>query len=429
MKLAKTAVEAAAPGIKDRFIWDDKLSGFGLKVAPKAKRIYVVQYRPRGSATTKRVTLGVHGAPWTAERAREAAERLLLQVAVGGDPAEAARADRATAEAARAAEEVQRKAAEEVAARALTHRFEAVLADYIERYAKPKNRRWEDTDRHLKFHALPVWRDRAIDTITRRDIVELIDQVATRSPSSARLLWAHLRRMFGWCVERMYIEQSPCLGMRGPTHVASRDRWLNDEEVSLFWRAVELVGGPFEPLFKLLLLTAQRREEVTGMSWSEVNLDRAEWVIPRERSKNDRAHAVDLAPAAVAILRALPRHHAQVFTTTGVRTMSGHSKARQRVAEAMQAISDDKSQEASLTGSTPIAPWRVHDLRRTAATGMAALGHPPHVIEAVLNHQSGSRGGLVAVYQHYQYRTERRAALLAWAEHVAAVVSNQGAAA
>jgi integrase len=418
MKLTKTAVEAAAPEAKDRFIWDEKLSGFGLKVTPAGRRSYVVQYRARGSGQARRITLGVHGAPWTTERAREAAERLLLRARNGEDPAETARADRVAAESARVAEEVRRAAADEAAARVVTHRFETVLEEYIARYAKPKNRRWRDTQQHIACHALPVWRDRSVDTITRRDVVELIDGLGARSPSSARLLWAHLRRMFGWCVERMYIDQSPCLGMRGPTHVASRDRWLTDDEVRLFWRGVEQVGGPFEPLFKLLLLTAQRREEVTGMRWSEVDLDRAEWVIPRERSKNDQAHAVDLAPAAVAILRALPRSHDLVFTTTGVTTLSGHSKARQRVADAMQALRDADRRDAGHAGTSPITAWRVHDLRRTAATGMAALGPPPHVVEAVLNHQSGVRGGLVAVYQHYQYRAERRAALLAWAEHV-----------
>ncbi len=418
MKLTKTAVEAAAPGDKDRFIWDEKLSGFGLKITPAARRSYVVQYRPRGSAQTKRLTLGVHGAPWTTERAREAAELLLLRVANGEDPAEATRANRAAAEAASVVEEASRVAAEDAAARAMTHRFSAILDEYIARYAKPRNRRWKDTWRSIAYDALPAWGERSIDSITRRDVAGLIDQVSLRSPSSARLLWAHLQRLFGWCVERMYIDQSPCLGMRGPTQVASRDRWLSEDEVQLFWRGVEKIGGPFDPLFKLLLLTAQRREEVTGMRWSEIDVDRAEWVIPRERSKNDRAHAVDLAPAAVSILCALPRHRDLVFTTTGVTSLSGHSKARQRVANAMQEIRDTERHKTGQTGAPSVRPWRLHDLRRTAATGMAALGHPPHVVEAVLNHQSGARGGLVAVYQHYQYRTERKAALLAWAEHV-----------
>ena len=215
----------------------------------------------------------------------------------------------------------------------------------------------------------------------------------------------------------MLIDHSPCTGMRGPAPVARRDRWLDDCEVGLLWRALELAGGPFEPLFKLLLLTGQRREDVTGMRWSEVDLARAEWVIPKQRSKNAAAHAVDLAPAAVSLLRALPREHQLVFTTTGVTLLSNHAQYLQRLLAAMRRLAADDAGERG-EAADPIADWTVHDLRRTAATGMAALGYPPHVVEAVLNHRSRARGGLVAAYQHYQHRAERKAALLSWAEHL-----------
>lgn len=410
MRLTKTTVEAAAPGAKDRFLWDERLPGFGLKVTPAGRRSYVVQYRPRGCAQTKRITLGVHGQPWTAERAREAAEVLLLRVRNGEDPVAADRAARETADAAAAAAKAAETAAHE-------HRFEAVLDSFITLYAKPKNRRWEDARRIIRFDALPGWRDRPVGSITRRDVVELMDRVSRRSPASARALYAQLRRMFAWCVERMLIEHSPCAGMRGPPPVDSRDRYLDADEVRLLWRALEQTGGPFEPLFRLLLLTGQRREEVTGMRWREVNLERAEWIIPKERSKNGSAHAVDLAPAALAILGALPRQHALVFTTTGTTPLSNHAKYRQRLTAAMRAL---RAEAATERGEPPdeIADWTVHDLRRTAATGMAALGTPPHVVEAVLNHRSGARGGLVAVYQHYQHREERKAALARWADQV-----------
>ena len=407
MRLTKTAVEAAQPGERDSFVWDDRLPGFGLKVTPKGRRSYVVQYRPRGRSQAKRITLGVHGQPWTTEKAREAAEGLLLRVRNGEDPVETARAARAAAD-----------AAAEVAHE---QRFEAVLDSFIRLYAKPRNRRWEDTRRIITFDALPVWRDRPISTISRRDVIQLIDRVSERSPSAARALYAQLRRLFSWCVERCLMEQSPCTGMRGPPPVESRDRWLDEDEVRLLWRALEDTGGPFEPLFKLLLLTGQRREEVTGMRWSEVNLTRAEWVIPKGRSKNNQEHAVDLAPTAVAILRGLPRTHQLVFTTTGATPLSNHAKYRQRVLARMRV---QRGAEAELRGEplAEIADWTVHDLRRTAATGMAKLGYPPHVIEAVLNHRSGVRSGLVAVYQHYNLRAERKNALLKWAEEIGNLV-------
>jgi integrase len=403
VRLTKSTVEAIAPTQRDQFIWDERLSGFGLKVTPKGRRSYVVQYRPKGGGQAKRITLGVHGAPWTTEKAREAAERLILRVRSGEDPIEMERAARAAADAAKVQYD--------------EGRFEEVLRSFIALYARPKNRRWEDAQRVITFDAIPVWRGRAISSITRRDVIELIDKVRARSPTSARALYAQLRRLFGWCVERMLIEHSPCTGLRGPAPSPNRDRWLNDSEVRLLWRALETTGGPFEPLFKLLLLTGQRREEVTGMRWSEVDLERAEWVIPRERSKNASAHAVDLAPAAVDILTAVPRHHELVFTTNGLSPMSNHAKYRQRVLGCMREPLSDEAGNLAREGPE-VLDWTVHDLRRTTATGMAALGTPPHVIEAVLNHRSGARGGLVAVYQHYQHRAERKSALFAWAKHV-----------
>ena len=409
MKLTKTTVEAVQPGERDSFVCDDRLAGFGLKVTPKGRRSYVVQYRPRGRTQTKRITLGVHGQPWTADKAREAAEHLLLRVRNGEDPVETARAERAAADAAAHTDREQR--------------FEVVLESFVQLYAKPKNRRWEDTRRVIAFDALPIWRDRPVGTIHRRDLVQLMDQVSTRSPSAARALYAQLRRMFAWCVERGLIEQSPCLGMRAPPPVESRDRWLNDDEIRLFWHALGGAGGPFESLFKLLLLTGQRREEVTGMRWSELNLSRAEWVLPKARSKNNKEHAIDLSPAALAILLQQPRTHQLVFTTTGVTPLSNHAKYRQRLLARMRAL---RLEEAEALGEppAPISDWTVHDLRRTAATGMAKLRYPPHVIEAGRNHRGGPRGGLVAVYQHYDHRDERRSALHAWGKHVVKLVES-----
>lgn len=403
MRLTKTAVEALLPGNVDRFFWDEDLPGFGVKVTPPGRRSYVVQYRPRGSQQARRVTLGRHGVLTTA-KAREDAEQLLARVRLGEDPV--------------AAERATRSAQERAKAEAQARRFETVLHEFIERYAKPKNRQWKDARRVIAHDALPAWEGRPIEDITRRDLMQLIDKVAERSPSSARALYAQLRRMFGWALERDYLQHSPFAGTRAPAGAPSRDRWLDDDEVRLLWRALEQVGGPFEPLFKLLLLTGQRREEVTGMRWREVDLDRAEWIIPRERSKNDAAHAVDLPPSAAAILQALPRRSDLVFTTTGDTPLSGHAKARKRVHAAMRVLMASDREATRHVGLEDIPPWRLHDLRRTAATGMAALGHPPHVVEAVLNHRSGTRGGLVAVYQHYQHRPERKAALLDWAAHL-----------
>lgn len=419
-RLTKTAVEAASAAERDSYLWDSALPGFGLKVTPRGTRIYLVQYRPRHGRATRRYTLGKHGAPWTTEQAREAAQKLLARVRLGGDPfAEEQIARRMQiAQAAAQVEEEQRAQAE---------LFPVVVAEFIKRYAAPKNRSWPEARRILTSVDLAPWENRRISQISRREVMSLVDRVQARAAGAGRLLFAHLRRFFSWCVERLYLDISPMAGLRGPPLPKARDRVLSDREIALFWRATEQISHPFGPLLRLLLLTGQRKNEVTAMSWVELDLDAAQWTIPGERTKNGQAHAVDLSASAVGILRRMQHqgdrdynrlsngNHSKtsrryVFTTTGSTPVSGHSKAKM----ALDALMHD-------SGGLPVTPWRIHDLRRTAATGMAQLGSAPHVVEAVLNHRSGSRGGLVAVYQHYDHRSERRAALLAWDKHVSVI--------
>jgi integrase len=211
--------------------------------------------------------------------------------------------------------------------------------------------------------------------------------------------------------------------MKGPQPLEARDRVLSDEEIKAFWRAANELSWPFENVFKVLVLTGQRREEVAGMRWREVDLDAGHWTIAKERCKNGKAHTVDLCPEAVRMLDPLgdvaaPRlvRSAEaedlIFSTTGRTPVSGFSKAKGRIDARMQEMLGDK-----------FKPWRTHDLRRTAASEMAALGFQPHVIERVLNHVSGAQGGLVGVYQRHEYREERRRAIMAWGAHVMGVVS------
>ena len=184
---------------------------------------------------------------------------------------------------------------------------------------------------------------------------------------------------------------------------------LNDAEIKSFWNAATL-DPIFGPFYRLLLLTAQRREEVSDMRWSELNLDAGVWTIAKERTKNKKEHVVHLSSQALAIIRAI--HFAGsdcVFATvTGKAGLRGYGNAKARLDKNM---GDPK-------------PWRVHDLRRTAASGMASLGFQPHIIERVLNHVSGAQGGLVGVYQRYEYIEDRKRALFAWGNHVETLVSD-----
>jgi integrase len=159
----------------------------------------------------------------------------------------------------------------------------------------------------------------------------------------------------------------------------------------------------------LLLLTAQRRDELAEATWDEIDIENALWTLPRERAKNDQTHVVHLAPKAVEILHQLPTIGGRkfLFTTTGKSPVSGFTRARQRLAAAMIAL-----------GGDGVEHFTIHDLRRTAATGMAGLGIPPHVVDRVLNHSTGKISGIARIYNRHEYLVERKNALAAWAKHV-----------
>jgi integrase len=227
-----------------------------------------------------------------------------------------------------------------------------------------------------------------------------------------------LRALFNWAKGKERLAASPVAGMALPAQETARDRVLTDDELRWFWTGCDSIGWPFGPLAKLLLLTAQRRDEVASMTWAELDLDKRVWTIPRHKVKNDRAHEVQLSDAAVAVLESLPRiedGEGLIFTTTVETRVSGFSRAKRRLDDAMLKA---KREDRSARKDEAIPGWTLHDLRRTAATGMARLNFPPHVVEKVLNHASGTIKGVAAIYNRFAYLEERRAALETWGRHV-----------
>jgi integrase len=200
-------------------------------------------------------------------------------------------------------------------------------------------------------------------------------------------------------VERGIVDISPITGLKAPTKEESRDRVLEDDEIVRLLRACRNDVYPFRQFVPILLATAQRRGELAEMRWSEVDLDAKQWVIPADRSKNGKPHVVPLSPYALDALNEVPRFLDcdYVFTTTRNSPVSGFSKMLRRLSEGSQT-----------------SDWRLHDLRRTAASGMARAGVAPHVVEKVLNHISGTISGVAAVYNRYAYDAEKRAALDDW---------------
>jgi integrase len=278
-------------------------------------------------------------------------------------------------------------------------------------YAKPRNRNWRETERILNREFVATHGQRDIRQIKRHDVLEIMDAALERGASyQANRILATIRKLFNWCLERGIIEATPIAGLKAPTRELSRDRVLDDSEIRRILNACPLDAYPFRQFTPLLLATAQRRGELANMRWSELDLEARTWLIPAERAKNGKPHVVHLSDFALSLLDEVPQFVDcdYVFTTTRRSPVSGFSKALRWVHE-----------------HSETSDWHMHDLRRTAASGMARAGVAPYVIEKVLNHVSGTISGVAAVYNRYGYDAERCAALDQWGETLASLAGNK----
>lgn len=404
-RITKRAVEAIAvpqPG-KRHHLWDDTVKGFGVMVTHTGVRSYVLQYRMGGRGfQTKTFTLGRHGSPWTAEKARERAIDLLEQVRKGIDP-KAAQAESREREAKASVE--QDKFA-----------FSTYADMFIQRHAvKKKLRSTPDIEAVFRRDLKPRFGDRDMRELSRSDITTALDEIGDRSGSAANKAHKWLKKMFNFAAKRGDIHLSPMDRMGPPHEQQSRDRSLSDEEISALVSVCRDLGYPFGRFAQLLLLTGQRLREVAGMRWTEVDWEAREWLIPGARTKNGNAHIMPLSQAAIDILaeirsKELPGDF--VFSTTTKSPISGFSKAKARIDLML------RTRAANLV----IPPWTFHDLRRTVATGCQRLGVPIDHTEALLNH-TGRRRGLVSVYQLYDYRREKAEAIDQWGKQVEALTN------
>jgi integrase len=388
----------------------DDLSGFGLKVTPAGNKVYLLQYRMGGrGAKTQRFTIGTHGSPWTPAGARDEAERLLTLVRQGVNPAD---------------EKAERqRIASDLAFSEYATRF---LKEYAETHWKAS---YANAEGILRLHVTPSFKDKPLPLIRKADIAALFDRLPSGKVALRRNVFAVIRRLFRWAKGRGDIEINPLDDFEVPSPPAARDRVLPDDELRLVWLAAGNLGHPFGPLYRILVATGQRREEVSGLDWRELNRAAAEWTLPAARAKNGVASIAPLSPLAIAEIDGVaggekwPKR-GLVLSTTGKTPVSGYSKGKARLDTAVLKLA---RAEAEQTGDDPehveVAPWRVHDLRRTFATGMQRLGVRFEVTEAVLNHVSGSKAGVAGVYQRHDWRDEKRDALNAWAAHVERIVS------
>ena len=410
--LTTQSVEKLKPDpIKRLELPDAVLPGFYLVIQPSGAKSWAVRYRYGGRS--RKLTLGPYPALDLAV-ARERGRDALQTLALGRDPG-------------REKAEANRRAREMVPER---DQVSAVVEGFIERHVRPntKKRSAEESERIFRKHVLPCWGRTRVHDISRADVIELLDRlVDSGRPVLANRTLAHVRKFFNWCVDRGILDTSPCVRIAAPSMEKSRDRVLSDAELRLVWKAAEGGGPPFGPFVQLLVLTGQRRDEVAGMRWSELNPDGSVWDIPGERTKNSEAHQIPLTDAAQAVLKGIPRLAGSdlVFTTTGKTPISGYSNAKERLDSTMLEIASEEISASDSPQNSAIPPWRLHDIRRTAASGMARLGTPVHVIEAILNHRTGQVSGVAAIYNRHNYLPEKRKALEAWADYAAALVTDQ----
>ena len=251
---------------------------------------------------------------------------------------------------------------------------------------------------------VPAWKGRRIDQLSKSDVYAVLDGIKDRgSPIMARTVQTNVRRFFGWCTERGLIQVNPVASMERVAQVKSRERVLCDKELASVWSACG--SDIFGLASRLLILTGARREEIGQLKWSEIDGDVI--TLEGDRTKNGEAHLIPLSSAAKSLLDSVPRIAGSdyVFTVNGRQPISGWGRAKARLDDA-----------------TKIANWRLHDLRRTVATGLQRLGVNLQVVESCLGHTAGSRSGIVKVYQRHDYANEKSAALEAWGEHVASLV-------
>ena len=397
--IAVRTVQGLKPG---ETIWDaghrEAVKGFGVR-RQRGDPVYVIKYRVFGRQ--RFVTIGRHGSPWTPDKARREAKRLLGLVADGKDPQ-----------------------AEKIEARAkAADTLGRVMDDYL-KHAKKKQkpRSYAETERHLLTNWKPLHSVSVFHLRRRQVAARLAETETERGRVTAARARAALSAMFNWAIREGFdIAANPVLGTNRPPEPKSRERVLADRELAEIWRGCR--DDDYGRIIKLLMLTGQRRNEVGGMRWSEIDGDT--WTIPGTRTKNHREHVVPLPDFALALIDASPRRtNCDYVFGDGPRRkgddhrgFSGWSKAK---AALDKRIVGTRRKMAKLN-------WRLHDLRRTAATVMAdRLGVLPHIVEVILNHLGGHRAGVAGIYNRAKYEAEMRKALQAWAEHVETITSAPG---
>jgi integrase len=384
IRLTKSAIDAIPTPASDVVYWDTGCPGFGVKVTPKGRKVFVALYRTGGAGSKlRKYTIGSYGKV-TLHQARVAAQKVFAAKLEGRDPAAERR---------------------EAKRRIVADRVEDLLETYIVQRLS-QNRSGAEISRLLRREVSKSWAGRSIHEIGKLDVVEIVSAIEQRgAPAAANKTLKSIKTFLSWCVGRAVLDRSPAEGVPLPSKDVARDRVLDDKELAEAILAARKIGGSYAGIVELLALTGQRREEVAGLEWKELDLAKRTWTIPKTRTKNGKAHIVHLSEQALAVLERMDQRGPFVFSQLG---------------KAFQDFTRSKRWLDQLSGVTG---WRLHDLRRTCVSGMARLGIAPHVADKILNHQAGTISGVAAVYQRHEFLLERRDALNRWGAYVAKIVS------
>lgn len=395
----------AEPG-KDRRLtaWDTSIPGLICVVSSespsdatgrraKGQKTFFLTYRHAGRR--RKVKIGIFGSI-TVEQARKRAKEILADLTKGSDPAEK----------------------RDITRKGMT--VEELAKEYIDKYARPRKRTWKEDERYLSTEIIPFWGKRKASSITRKEIVDFLERVVDRgSPIAANRLLAVLRKMFGWAVRQEKIPTNPAAEIDPPSKEKKRQRVLSDDELKIF--LVRLPNAALSPIaqlaIRMLVLTGQRTGEILNMEWDEVDLKKRQWKIPGKKTKNGKPHLVPLSPQTATVL------NKAMEISGGKFCFSKNPNSPMTPTVLMRGIYRSENKKPPVFGFEE--SWTVHDLRRTAVTGMARLEVKPHIIERVVNHAVTESSSVAGVYNVYSYEKEKRAALKLWADHIDTLLSQK----
>ena len=426
-KLTAIKIQNAKPAKDERGqfvrteIPDAGKPGLFLIVQPSGNKSWAVRYRRQSDRKPRKLTLDGFPSLGVAHKLAQAA---LDRAAEGHDPA------------------AEKRVTKQAAQPQSSDLVEAVFADFLARHVRTKSGKAvrevtrRETARILGFKRDPNsletwirtgggvvarWQGRTIQSITKRDMLDLLDDIVETSPIAANRTLGALKVCLNWRVRRdsLTFPKSPADGVDSPAAESQRERVLSDAELAALWRAADGDFYPFGPLVKLLILTGCRRDEVRQAVWSEFDLPARTWTLPPARTKNGHPHLVPLCDKAVTILEAMPRIKGSglLFTADGEKPISKNLTHRRR------------RLHAAMVKELKVEPerWTLHDIRRSFCTGLQRLGFSQEICEAAVNHKSGTLAGIARIYARHDFATEKRAALAAWARHVDSILSEKSA--